>query len=567
MNKFKRLFLLVILCFSANVIFAQGTLDDAKKLTVSEQFSPAEDAYKALIKANAATGDNYYYYGDNEIKAFFADTITRSLNETYEKCKQIFEKGTTSEATNQLNFIGLARLEYLMGNSSKVSEFVSKVTATLPAADLKIKKIPDPIRYALTLIEMSKIYIVSGNTDTASALPLLRRAKMADPTNADLYITMGDAYLYVKDVNKAIENYNLAQSYDATSPIAKYKIGYMYFRAKNLTEAIKYFDEAKAIDPKFAPVYKELGFLYSLAGKQTDSKENYLKYLEISGNNVPAMISYVVALFKSGDYKECIIQINKIFEIDATINSMNRVIAYAYYEDKQYANALTYIEKFFANTTPDKIITKDYVYYGKILGENKDADGAEVQLRKALSLDATQTDLYSEIAKYQKTAKNYVKAAAAYEEKIAAGAATIEDYYNLGKVYYSDAKFDLSDITFDKVLAIEFGKYKNYKILCYYWQGFARVSIDTTFQTGYAKPVYEKLLEEARVDSVKNIKYFVEGYSYMAYYYLVNEENKDYCLSKKLYNQVLAMDPKNEKAPMALATGELSKAKCPEDEK
>jgi tetratricopeptide (TPR) repeat protein len=566
MNKLKKILFLVVLCLSANIIFAQKTIEDAKKLTISEQYALAEEAYKVLIKSNATSGDNYYYYGDNEIKAFFSDTITRSLVETYEKCKSVFETGVKNDAANQLNLIGLARIEYIIGNTITVNEYITKINATLPLPETKIKKIPDPKRYALLLTEMAKVYIVAEKTDTASALPLLRRAKLADPTNSDICITMGDAYLNVKDVNKAIESYNAAQTLDPASPIAKFKIGYMYFRAKNLSEAIKYFEESLKIDANFAPTYKELGFLYSMAGKLEDSKANYLKYLEISGNNVPAKISYVVELFKSGFYKDCIAQIEEIFAIDSTINSMNRVIAYCYYEDKQYTNAQYYIEKFFANTTPDKIINKDYVYYGKIMGENKNADLAEVQFRKALELDGTQTELYTEIAKYQKTAKNYVKAANAYEEKIAIGAATIEDYYNLGKIYYSDAKFELSDLTFDKVLAMEFGKYKNYKILCYYWQGFARVSIDTTFATGYAKPVYDKLIEEAKLDSAKNFKYLVEGYSYYGYYYLVNEENKDYCKSKSYYNQVLAIDPNNEKAPLALSTFELTSAKCPEDE-
>jgi len=578
MNSRKKIFLLVIMFFSANFIFAQKSIDDAKKLTISEQFSTAEDAYKSLISTTPTNGDNYYFYGDSEIKAFFSDTITRSLTETYDKCKTIFENGTKNDAANLLNYIGLARIEYLNGNKTKATEYINKVNTTLlPFAELKIKKVEkmtDIKRYALQLNEMAKIYIIANNTDTTAALPLLRRAKLADPTNAEICITMGDAYLNVKDVNAAIENYNAAQTLDAKSPLAKLRIGYLYVRAKNLTVAIPYFEDAIEIDPNFAPAYKELGYLYSLAGMQEKSKNNYQKYLELSGDNIPAKISYVVTLFKSTDYATCITIINQIFAVDSTINSMNRVIAYCLYEEsikktatvKEYTKAQYYIEKFFKNTTPDKIINKDYIYYGKILGEREKADLAEENLRKALVADPTLTELFSDIAKYQRTAKNYPRVEVALEEKIKANAATIEDYYNLGKAYYFDNKFEQSDKTFDNVLALEFGKYKNYKILCLSYQGYARMKIDTSYVTGYAKPVYEKLIEEAKLDSTKNTKYLVEGYSYLASYYLLNETEKDFIKSKRLYNQVLAIEPKNVFANAALKTVELSKVKLPEEE-
>jgi len=569
MNKLRQITLVLIFCLAANVSFAQKTLESAKKLTAGEQFTLAEEEYKALILANKIIGDNYYYYGNSEISAFFSDTITRSLTQTYDKCKVIFENGIKNDTANHLNEIGMARVEYLMGNTSKVDEYLKKVNASLPLFTEKIKKIKkimDPKRYALMLTEMAKIYIVIGKTDTAAALPLLRRAKLADPTNANIFITAGDAYLNVRDVNKAIENYNLAQSLDPQSPLAKFKIGYMYFRAQNLSEAIKFFEESLSIDPNFAPTYKELGFLYYLSGKQDKSKQNYEKYLELSGNNIPAKISYVVSLFKSADYKACIAQINEIFAIDSTINSMNRVIAYSYFEDKQFKMALYFMEKFFANTTPEDIINKDYIYYGKILGANNFGNRSEEQFRKALAINPALVELYGEIAKYQRNSKNFGRVAIAYEEKIALGAGAIDDYYNLGKTYYSDAKYTLADSIFNVVLDKEFGRYINYKILCYSWQGFARVKIDTAFSTGYAKPVYEKLIEEAKLDSAKNVKYLVEAYSYLAYYYLVNPEFLDFCASKRYFNLVLAIEPKNAKALLALSTKELSTAKCPEDE-
>jgi tetratricopeptide (TPR) repeat protein len=566
MKKLKIISAFLVLLFYTGLSFAQQTLDDAKKLTVREQYSQSEEMFKNLISANPQNGDLYYYYGQNELNAFFSDTITLSLSETNSKCKKIFENGIEKDAGNPLNYIGLARLDYISRNKTGVTENVTKINTMIPPMTLKIKKIQDPQRYASILNEMSKIYIVAGNTDTASALPLLKRAVAVDSKNAEILINMGDAYLNVKDVNKAIENYNAAQTLNPKLPVAKLRIGYLYMRAKNPGAAIPYFEDALNIDPNFAPVYKELGFLYSRTGKSDKSKTNYQKYLELSGNNIPAKISYSIALFKAEDYKTCITEINEIFAVDSTINSMNRVIAYSYYEDKQYKRSLYYIQKFLKNINydPDKIITRDYVYYGRTLGELGKADDAEVQLRKAISLDPTLANLYTDISNYQYKAKNIKKAIAALNDKVKANAAGPGDYYYLGKYYYSTADYPKSDSAFQTLLGLDPAKVKPYEMLALSWQGYARLNIDSTFQTGFAKPVYEKLIEKAKTDSVKYYKYLVDGYSYMGTYYWLNKTDKDYGKAKKYYLKVTAIDPNDVRAKKALMTPEISKAKLPD---
>jgi tetratricopeptide (TPR) repeat protein len=220
-------FVLLITAQSVFSIAQVNSLDEAKKLTVREQYAQAEEMFKKLIEAEPTKGDNYYYYGENELRAFFSDTITRSLNETVNNCKKIFTQGLEKDPQNMINYIGIARISYIGGFKLAIDEAVNKVNATLPPMDTKIKKITDPKRYAQMLTEMAKVYIVLGNTDTTKALPLLRRAAQADQKNAEIFITTGDAYFGIKDVNNAIANYNIAQSLDPNSPLAKLRIGYL----------------------------------------------------------------------------------------------------------------------------------------------------------------------------------------------------------------------------------------------------------------------------------------------------------------------------------------------------
>lgn len=562
MKKLKIVVVFLISLVYSGQIYAQ--LDEAKKLTVREQYSQAEDMFKKLIETEPTKGDNYYYYAENELNAFFSDTITRSLKETLNNCKKLYQQGLEKDPSNPINYAGIARISYIGGFKMAVDEAVAKVYAAIPPMDTKIKKIENPKRYALLLNELAKVYIVQGNTDTAKALPLLRRAALVDK-NAEIFITTGDAYLNVKEVNNAIANYNIAQTLDPNSPLAKLRIGYLYVRAKNLPAAIQSLEEALKIDPNFSPAYKELGFVYSLAGKPDKSKPNYSKYLELSGNNIPAKISYVISLFKSNDFKEAINQINQIFAVDSSINSMNRVIGYSYYEDKQYVKAQYYMSKFLKNINfdPNKTITKDYIYFGRILGERGRPDAAEENLRIALGQDPTLTYLYTDMSNYYGKAKNYKRAAVILEDKIAAKAGRLGDYFNLGKFYYQDSAYVKSDETFQKLLDMNDPKAKPFEIPALSYQSYARENIDTAM-TGFALPVLEKLIEKAMVDSVKNSRYLVDSYSYLGSFYLFSKTAKDYSKSKWYFTKVLAIDPKNSQALKALEHPDLKKAKLPE---
>ena len=66
------------------------------RLMRSEQFNAAASAYKALLKQNPADGEVYYYYGENFINEFFADTANNSLKEISDSAKLIFQMGMPS---------------------------------------------------------------------------------------------------------------------------------------------------------------------------------------------------------------------------------------------------------------------------------------------------------------------------------------------------------------------------------------------------------------------------------------------------------------------------------------
>jgi tetratricopeptide (TPR) repeat protein len=203
---------------------------------------------------------------------------------------------------------------------------------------------------------------------------------------------------------------------------------------------------------------------------------------------------------------------------------------------------LLYSKKFFRRADPAKVRATDFAYLGRLLAKSKQDSLAHEMLVKAFNIDTSRSELLSEAAMSLIKTKKYDKAIDIYNLKISLKKAVPNDYYNLGKVYYNTKYWGKVDTT----LAY-YSTLMPDHVQGYLWRARALVNIDTTSKLGLAKPVYETMIEKARVDSVKNAKELMEAYSYLAYFNLVQfKDTKDqqYGLKSIEYcNKVLAIVP------------------------
>jgi len=344
-------------------------LNSAIQLTKSESYDKAADVYKALIQKEPGNSKNYYYYGENFLLEYYSDTITNSLAAATKSAKEMYDKGVSANPNDPLNYVGLAKVAYYLGDNAKADEMRAKAKSfLLPYKNLK--KINPPAKdYALTLAKIAESYAKDGVVDTSLALPLIRQALKIDTKNAEIYLIAGDLYMMVNDGSNAIKNYNLAQFADPQSPTAAMKIGYVYVKGRALQQAIPNFEEAIRLNPNYAPAYRELGQLYWRAGRLEQSKENFKKYLDLTAGNIPAKTRYVNSLFYAGDYDEVIKNVEDILAVDKSRGYMNRLAGYSYFEkdNPDYEKALTYMETLFKTVDPSLIIQKDHHYMARIL--------------------------------------------------------------------------------------------------------------------------------------------------------------------------------------------------------
>lgn len=524
-------------------------LQDAIRLTKSEQFSAADQAFKKLVQEYPNDGDVYFFYGDNFLKEYFSDTLNIPLEDKAISAKKLFEQGVQADPANPVNFVGLGEVALLTKDPAQAQAYFDKAISLLPTKKNKISMSKE--RHARTLVKMADAYVLSNVKDTSRVFSLLREAEELDRKNYELYIVRGDAAIFLlNNGSMAIANYNIAQTYNPTSPMAKLRTGQLWLRAKQYQLALDAYQQLVQIDPTFAPAYRELGFLMSKAGRNDEAKQNFIKFLELSGGNITARTQFINILIELQDYQDAINQINAILATDTSIVDLYRALAYSDYEQQAYEDGLQAMKKFFARAEKEKIRSTDYSYYGRLLAKLGNDSLAPLMLMKAFEIDTTKPELLSEAAMCYNRSKNYEKAIGLYNRKIALNKENAMDYYNLGKDYYNLQNYQMAD----SVFAI-FNRQQPAYITGFIWRARTNANLDPESDLGLAKPVYESILEISREDTLKYVKERMESYYYLAYYYFKqynltkDKENaficQDYC------NLILLSEPTGDKADKA----------------
>ncbi len=532
--------IVLLSCLFSLSSFGQD-LSAALKLASSEQYEEAEKVFQDLLTKDPTNGDVYYYYGETLLKDYLADTFSNSLDEYAKKAAQLFQTGIEKAPANVLNQVGMGAVTLLLtSDTAKAIPYFAKAELTIPTK----KKMYTP-QAAIVCTKLAAAQLYGKVHRYKKAIAYLNQAKVINPADPNIYLTMGDVYIRQNDASNALYNYNQALNKDPKSPLPKIKIGNIYMRVPNLTAARPYFEEAREIDSTFAPVYRSLGELYTLAGRYDLAKVNYKKFLEMSGNNTPAKVRYGNSLFRAKDYAGALEVIAEVLQVDKSRNYLNRLAAYSSYDKKptDAEGGLKYMEEFFRNAPADGIIARDYAYYGRLLYKAAKNDSlmlnkAFANMMKAYELDPSDASLLSELALDNYYARRYQEAIRIFELKAAKGQAGKGDPMLIGKSYYQLNNLSKSDSVFSSII-----QSNPEDIQAYLYLARTYSNMDPSSEQGLAAPKFMMLVEKAASDSVKNKQELYEAFSYMGYY---NLQKKEYETAKGWYNRLLNLDAKNK---------------------
>jgi tetratricopeptide (TPR) repeat protein len=549
------------LLLAGSSVFAQS-LADAKKAIDAEQYQKAKSILKNLTATQADKDENFFYLGWVYLKQDYPDSATT-----------VFNKGIAVNPKSALNYAGLGAVAHIAkDNASATSSFNQAIL-------LAGKGNSKPYLYVglsyLLPLQGSNIGprgAIIAPADADAAIAVLNKGKVVNPKDAELLVALGDAYRSQLKSTDAYDNYSSALALDPKSAAANVAEGVLWRFADNYDDSQKQFQAALVIDPNYGPAYREWAET-DLRWANTDpaihtakiaeAAENYKKYISLTDYSVESQMRYAAFLVNAKDYPTLQKVATDLSASAKTNLRVYRYIAISAYENKDYPAGLAAEQKWISEAGPARIIPLDYLYLGRLeIASKQDSLGIR-DLRKALTLDTSQVDIYSEIAGSLYKLNKYEEAGNAYHtfaEK--SRKATLQDHYHEGVSFFY-AFNDQSD---------KAGKDKTFKpdstLLVRADSAFAYVERKT------AKPIaaivllqaYVKDYEDNDRNNIKGLaKPFYEQYIQLivakgspddktkvslanAYVYLGNyaeNKEKDDAKALDLYTKAKEMDPTN----------------------
>ena len=537
------------LIFVGSSVFSQS-LDDAKKAIDAEQYQKATSMLKNLTVTQADKDENYFYLG-----------WVYLLQEYPDSAKNAFTQGIAKDAKSALNYAGLGAVARLQKNSAQATTNFNQ------AISLAGKK-STPYLY------IGKAYLMEP-ADAKAAIDVLTKGKEVNSKDAELLVTLGNANRIAVNSSVALSNYEAALTLDPKMTSAIVAKGILWKFANNFTAAEKEFKDALAIDPNYGPAYREwaetdLRWAFTdpkmASVKVKEGTEHYKQYLSLTDRSIDSRVRYADFLLTAGDYKGLQAEVSQLATMANTNLKVKRYLAYSAYENKDYAAGLKAINEFMAEAGAERIIPRDYLYLGRLQIATENDSLGILSLRKAISLDTTLVDVYSEIAKTHYSNQRYEKAGNVYSEFISKGrGATLNDYFRMGMSYYfaysnafySDAQPKPVADTAWLTKADSAFAYVNAKAgspvadaVLYRARTNDLKETDRNNISGLAKPYYEQYIELITTkggDMAERIKKaMAESYSYLGALAEFKENNDAKAL--EYYTKAREYDPANRQA-------------------
>jgi len=527
----KKLIIWSALAFFAMPAMAQ--LDAGKRELHAENYRRASLALANEIRTNPANGAAYYYMGEAAYNLGLVDSA-----------RYYYQRGSDAVATEPLNFVGLGKIALDTKKPADAKTLFDK------AAKMGGKK------NATILVEIGRAYTNSKNLNIDQAVTYINNAITLDKKNADYYVALGDAHLAriekggnAADALTAFDNAIAINGKDPRAFVRKAKVNKSARIYKDIEPQLT---QALAVDSLYAPAYEELGEYYLGTRKLDQATYYYRRFLELSDKNRPARIRYAQFLYLKKDYVAASQSFIKLLKEDSSHNVYNdgvlRLLAYSAYESGNPKGGLYYMTKFMSERdTTLPILGLDYKYLAQMqLATNQDSLGF-ASLEKAIASDSSLIPSIGVIADSAYVAKNYAKAIRAFnlKKKVYWKGLNSLDLGYLGASYIITKQYAKADETFAEFIS----KYPE-SPAGYLYRARANANMDPDSKKGLALPHYQKYIEIAGKDEVKNKANLVEAWSAIGFFYFQNKQNTE---AKAAYEKVKQLDPSNANANKVLS--------------
>lgn len=558
MNKLKT-FSVAFLALGASS-FAQD-LEQAQKAIDAEKYDKAKSVLKGLTNSDPDQGKNFFILGNVYLTQKVEDSA-----------KIYFEKGLAAKKDANFNHIGLGQIALNNKDAVKSNESFNKAQVDMRRKDFE------------EFLYIGRAFLNTETPNYASALLFLNKAKEIQPNDAQVLLSLGDAYYGEGKINDAYSAYRNAYDADNSVLRAKLQLGVITKGSKAFQEAKSAFENILSIDPNYGPAYRELAetyYVWSLNDKDNyaaynkQALEYYDKYLAMTDYSLDSRMRHADFLILTKDYTALEKEANEMKKLDKVNPRILRYLGYSAYENGNNEETIKAINDFLA-TPSVKPIGRDYLYLGMAktnksltLATPEDSTSVDkvepvlfqsgvADMLTGVQIDPAMANELNDIGKKFFDIKLYNEAAAIYEVATSNPNSQnfLYDNFYLGyALYFGNVNLpqgekinpivvEKASKAFENVIAVSPTTHDAYIYK-------ARVnSLLEDSAEAQAKMVknYEEFIKvltekgEAEVNKPANKTKFVEAYINMGTFFATTDKAK----AKELYQKALAIDPTNE---------------------
>jgi len=257
--------------------------------------------------------------------------------------------------------------------------------------------------------ELAGVYNRSDYIDRAIAE--YKAAMAADPQSLFLHVELAELYWRISRISDAVKEAEDVLKTDPDYPDAHRLLARIYWHMlgetpaqgkapkESLRKAIEHLEALIRINPGDTDSWLALGRLYRMNNQPAKAEEAFKKILNADPNSKSGLASLAQLYFEQGDYDQAVDLLKRVPESEMDPSTLG-MLAYAYSQVRDYANAVSTYEKALAGDPDNQDIRRAYA--DALVGAGKSAE-ARAELEKVLKADPEDGATYLRLAQLDRS--------------------------------------------------------------------------------------------------------------------------------------------------------------------
>jgi tetratricopeptide (TPR) repeat protein len=305
------------------------------------------------------------------------------------------------------------------------------------------------------LASLLKARLFLRERKTGEAVNVLAAVIKDDPRHAGAHYYLGLAYMAERDRTKAKGAFLKAVEFGPGNLKARILLSEIYLRERAADLALEQLNIVLVREPENFQAHLLQGNAYVLKRDAKSAREAYSKAKELQPDNPIAYYQLATLDRFQGRHDDAMANLNKVLTLRADHLPAMAAKVSLYMARKQPAKALSFLgERISQHEKNPQLAAALHAMRGNLLFVQKDYEGSEAALRKAIDLNPDQVGPYLSLARLHVAQNETPEAIAQYKEILEKQPRFIQAYMSLGTIYETEGKRAEACEMYEKALEI-----------------------------------------------------------------------------------------------------------------